>query len=201
MLSRMQINRLYLWLWIEKQISSVVKNSYYNLRIISRLKWTLSFQDLEKVIHAFITSLMNYCNFLRSIEAYPRSLSFFCCCCKSYVVRTFQGVDASHLIKREGEIESTSIGSEDSKSKAVFGLKSAYVLDRGLAALYQVSFLFVQSYWTCRGEVPCLYTLRNHFAGLFLHANFAVCNRSAWDQYSEEHLVLTHEIKSEGWIH
>ncbi len=51
-------------LCLEKQISSVVKNSYYQLRIISRLKSTLSFQDLEKVIHAFITSRLDYCNSL-----------------------------------------------------------------------------------------------------------------------------------------
>ncbi len=51
-------------LCLEKQISSVVKNSYYQLRIISRLKSTLSFQDLEKVIHAFVTSRLDYCNSL-----------------------------------------------------------------------------------------------------------------------------------------
>ncbi len=41
-----------------------VLSSYYQLRIISRLKSTLSFQDLEKVIHAFITSRVDYCNSL-----------------------------------------------------------------------------------------------------------------------------------------
>ncbi len=51
-------------LCLEKQISSVVKNSYYQLRIISRLKSSLSFQDLEIVIHAFITSRLDYCNSL-----------------------------------------------------------------------------------------------------------------------------------------
>ncbi len=49
---------------LEKQISSVVKNGYYQLRIISRLKSLLSFQDLEIVIHAFITSRLDYCNSL-----------------------------------------------------------------------------------------------------------------------------------------
>ncbi len=34
------------------------------MRIISRLKSTLSFQDLEKVIHGFITSRLDYCNAL-----------------------------------------------------------------------------------------------------------------------------------------
>lgn len=42
----------------------MVKNSYNQLRIISRLKSILSFQDLEKVIHAFITSRLDYCNSL-----------------------------------------------------------------------------------------------------------------------------------------
>ncbi len=51
-------------LCLEKQISSVVKNSYYQLRIISRLKSSLSFQDLEIVIHAFITSRLDYGNSL-----------------------------------------------------------------------------------------------------------------------------------------
>ncbi len=51
-------------LCLEKQISSVVKNSFYQLRIISRIKSILSFQDLEKVIHAFITSRLDYCNSL-----------------------------------------------------------------------------------------------------------------------------------------
>ncbi len=51
-------------LCLEKQISSVVKNSYYQLRIIPRLKSSLYFQDLEIVIHAFITSSLEYCNSL-----------------------------------------------------------------------------------------------------------------------------------------
>ncbi len=51
-------------LCLEKQISSVIKNRYYQLRIISRLKSSLSFQDLEIVIHAFITSRLDYCNSL-----------------------------------------------------------------------------------------------------------------------------------------
>ncbi len=51
-------------LCLEKTISSVVKNRYYQLRIISRLKSSLYFQDLEIVIHAFITPRLDYCNSL-----------------------------------------------------------------------------------------------------------------------------------------
>ncbi|KAL0964863.1 hypothetical protein UPYG_G00330070, partial [Umbra pygmaea] len=49
---------------LNKQISSVVKTSFYQLRIIYKLKSVLSYNDLEKVIHAFITSCLDYCNSL-----------------------------------------------------------------------------------------------------------------------------------------
>lgn len=51
-------------LCLTKQINAVVKNSFYQLRIISKLKLFLTFNDLEKVIHAFITSRLDYCNSL-----------------------------------------------------------------------------------------------------------------------------------------
>ena len=51
-------------LCLDKQISTVVKNSFYQLRVISRLKSFLSHNDLEIVIHAFITSRLDYCNSL-----------------------------------------------------------------------------------------------------------------------------------------
>ena len=47
-----------------KQINSVVKNRFYQLRLISKVKSALSFKDLETVIHAFITSRLDYCNSL-----------------------------------------------------------------------------------------------------------------------------------------
>ncbi len=44
-------------LCLDKQFSSVVKISYYQLRTIYRLKPTLSFLNMEKVIHAhYITT-------------------------------------------------------------------------------------------------------------------------------------------------
>ncbi|XP_073670896.1 uncharacterized protein [Paramisgurnus dabryanus] len=41
-----------------------VKSSFYQPRIISRIKPFLEFKDLERVIHAFITSRLDYCNSL-----------------------------------------------------------------------------------------------------------------------------------------
>ena len=48
----------------KKQINSVIKSSFHQLRVITRLKPSLSFQDFETVIHAFITSRLDYCNAL-----------------------------------------------------------------------------------------------------------------------------------------
>jgi len=49
---------------LEKQINSVVKASFFQLRQITKLKPFLSFKDLERVIHAFITTRLDYCNSL-----------------------------------------------------------------------------------------------------------------------------------------
>ncbi len=48
----------------DRQINTVVKNSFVHLRRIAKLKIVLSKTDLEKVIHAFITSCLDYCNAL-----------------------------------------------------------------------------------------------------------------------------------------
>ncbi|GAA6090791.1 uncharacterized protein LOC116685831 [Tachysurus ichikawai] len=48
----------------DKQISAVVKVSFYQLRILSKVKSILSRADLEKAIHAFISSRIDYCNAL-----------------------------------------------------------------------------------------------------------------------------------------
>ena len=47
-----------------KQVSSVVSSSFYQLRTISKLKPILTLRDLETVIHAFISSRLDYCNSL-----------------------------------------------------------------------------------------------------------------------------------------
>ncbi len=45
----------------DRQINSVVKSSFFQLRLLSEAKYFLSFKNLEKVIHAFITSKLDYC--------------------------------------------------------------------------------------------------------------------------------------------
>ncbi|KAI2646385.1 hypothetical protein H4Q32_025467 [Labeo rohita] len=51
-------------LMFDHQVKNVVKNCYYQLRTIAKMKSFLSVPDLEKVIHAFITSHLDYCNAL-----------------------------------------------------------------------------------------------------------------------------------------
>ena len=46
------------------QVKKVVQTCFYQLRTIAKIKSILSFADLEKVIHAFITSRLDYCNAL-----------------------------------------------------------------------------------------------------------------------------------------
>ncbi len=48
----------------DRQINSVVKSSFFQLRLLSKTKSFLSFKNLEKVIDAFITSKLDYCNSL-----------------------------------------------------------------------------------------------------------------------------------------
>ncbi|KAI5622551.1 hypothetical protein C0J50_18152, partial [Silurus asotus] len=48
----------------DKQISAVVKVSFYQLRLLSKVKSFLSQADLEKAIHAFISLRIDYCNAL-----------------------------------------------------------------------------------------------------------------------------------------
>ncbi len=48
----------------DRQVSAVVKGSFYQLRIIAKLKRIRSFEDMETVIHAFISSRLDYCNSL-----------------------------------------------------------------------------------------------------------------------------------------
>ncbi|KAK0151915.1 hypothetical protein N1851_006719 [Merluccius polli] len=47
-----------------KQVSTVVKNSFFYLRTLSKVKGYLSRRDLEIVIHALINSRLDYCNSL-----------------------------------------------------------------------------------------------------------------------------------------
>jgi len=45
-------------------ISKVVKTAFFHLRNISRIRSSLSQQDAETIIHAFVTSQLDYCNSL-----------------------------------------------------------------------------------------------------------------------------------------
>lgn len=49
---------------LDSQINSVVKASFYQLKVLAKLKPFLSPHDLEKVTHAFISSRLDYCNSL-----------------------------------------------------------------------------------------------------------------------------------------
>ena len=49
---------------LDKHISAVVKSSFYQLRIISKVKSYLPQKQLEMLIHAFISSRLDYCNSL-----------------------------------------------------------------------------------------------------------------------------------------
>lgn len=48
----------------DKQISNIVKMSFFQLRLLAKVKPFLNRHDLEKVIHAFISSRLDYCNAL-----------------------------------------------------------------------------------------------------------------------------------------
>ena len=48
----------------DRQISNVVRSSFFQLRLLAKVKLFLSRQDLEKAIHALISSRLDYCNAL-----------------------------------------------------------------------------------------------------------------------------------------
>ena len=48
----------------ECHIKKVVQSCFFHLRNIAKIKAILSFQDLEKIIHAFVSSRLDYCNSL-----------------------------------------------------------------------------------------------------------------------------------------
>lgn len=49
---------------MDQQISAVVKSSFFKLRQLAKIKSILSRQHFEIVIHAFITTRLDYCNAL-----------------------------------------------------------------------------------------------------------------------------------------
>ncbi len=48
----------------DKQINTVVKSCFFQLRLLAKVKPILSSKNFERVIHAFITSRLDYCNSL-----------------------------------------------------------------------------------------------------------------------------------------
>ncbi len=48
----------------ENHISNVTKTSFFHLRNIAKLRSMLSVSDAEKLVHAFMTSRLDYCNAL-----------------------------------------------------------------------------------------------------------------------------------------
>lgn len=46
----------------QNHIKTITKSAYYHLKNISRVKELMSQQDLEKLVHAFIFSRLDYCN-------------------------------------------------------------------------------------------------------------------------------------------
>lgn len=46
---------------LDRQISSVIKSSFFQLRLVAKNKAYLPLRDLESSIHAFITSCLDYC--------------------------------------------------------------------------------------------------------------------------------------------
>ncbi len=64
-----QVNNLGVILETDLSFSShvkgVTKSTYYHLKNIARIRFFVSSQDLEKLVHAFITSRVNYCNGLQ----------------------------------------------------------------------------------------------------------------------------------------
>lgn len=43
-------------------VKAITKSAYYHLKNIERIRCFVSRQDLEKLVHAFITSKVDYCN-------------------------------------------------------------------------------------------------------------------------------------------
>ncbi len=55
----------------ENHISHVTKTAFFHLRNIAKLRNMLTVSDAEKLVHAFMTSRLDYCNAL--LGGYPAS--------------------------------------------------------------------------------------------------------------------------------
>ncbi|MGL4600578.1 MAG: hypothetical protein ACRCVE_03565, partial [Plesiomonas sp.] len=48
----------------ESHVSNVCKTAFFHLKNVSKLRHMLSVSNTEKLIHAFMTSRLDYCNAL-----------------------------------------------------------------------------------------------------------------------------------------
>ena len=51
---------------LNSHIKHITKTSFFHLQNIAKVRNVLSFEDAEKLIHAFVTSRLDYCNALFS---------------------------------------------------------------------------------------------------------------------------------------
>ena len=51
---------------IDKQVTSICKSAFYHLPNIAKIRKFISFKNCETLIHAFVTSKLDYCNSLLS---------------------------------------------------------------------------------------------------------------------------------------
>ena len=51
---------------MEKQITLIGKSAFYHLHNIAKIRMFISFKDCETLIHAFVSTKLDYCNFLLS---------------------------------------------------------------------------------------------------------------------------------------
>ncbi len=66
---------------------AVTKSAYYHLKNIARIRCFVSSQDLEKLVHAFITSRVDYCNGLLTGLPKKTIMALFHCMVRHGTVR------------------------------------------------------------------------------------------------------------------
>lgn len=72
------------WFKLEKRVSSVVGSGFFQSRQISKVKRLILRKDLEKIIHAFLTPRLYYCNSLHWTPTHsPPTISTCPECCGS----------------------------------------------------------------------------------------------------------------------
>ena len=54
-------------LHFDSHIKSVTKSAYYHLKNVARLRGLMSIEDLQKLVHAFITRKLDYCRELHDL--------------------------------------------------------------------------------------------------------------------------------------